>query len=84
MLTENNPNRRMVLVKNPYFHGETYPHEGSYKDNSSGLLKDARKPLPFIDKAIYMLEREKISYWNKFYKATMILLKSLLIVLIRP
>jgi hypothetical protein len=28
MLTENNPNMRMVLARNPNFHGETYPAEG--------------------------------------------------------
>ena len=28
MLTENNPNARMVLERNPNYHGETYPCEG--------------------------------------------------------
>ncbi|HEV7477839.1 MAG TPA: ABC transporter substrate-binding protein, partial [Burkholderiales bacterium] len=28
MLTENNPNARMLLERNPNFHGETYPAEG--------------------------------------------------------
>ncbi len=56
MLTINNPNRQMVLEKNPNFHGELYPAGGS----------DAGKALPFIDKAIYSLEKEMIPYWNKF------------------
>jgi oligopeptide transport system substrate-binding protein len=44
MLTKNNPNRQMVLERNPYFHGETYPSEGETGDRESGLLADAGKP----------------------------------------
>ncbi len=66
MLTENNPNRRMVLVRNPNFHGATYPNEGEPGDRAKGWLDDAGKPLPFIDKVIYSLEKESIPYWNKF------------------
>ncbi|HEB66685.1 MAG TPA: peptide ABC transporter substrate-binding protein, partial [Gammaproteobacteria bacterium] len=66
MLTENNPNRRMVLVRNPNFHGATYPTEGEPGDRAKGWLDDAGKPLPFIDKVIYSLEKESIPYWNKF------------------
>ena len=66
MLTENNPNKRMVLEKNPNYHGETYPDDGELEDIESGLLVDAGKPLPFIDKAIYSLEKESIPSWNKF------------------
>ena len=66
MLTVNNPNRQMVMVRNPNFHGETYPAEGEPGDAESGLLADAGKPLPFIDKVIYSLEKEDIPYWNKF------------------
>lgn len=66
MLKENNPNRRMVMVRNPEFHLETYPHEGEPGDEEKGLLKDAGKKLPFIDKVFYILEKETIPYWNKF------------------
>ncbi len=66
MLTENNPNLRMVLEKNPNFHGETYPTEGSPEDRQAGLLDDAGKPMPFIDRAVYSLEKEAIPRWNKF------------------
>jgi len=66
MLTENNPNRRMVLKANPNFHGETYPREGEPGDREAGLLADAGKPLPFIKKIIFSLEKESIPYWNKF------------------
>jgi ABC-type transport system substrate-binding protein len=65
-LAENDPNRRMVLRKNPYFHGETYPVEGSDDDRQQGLLADAGKPLPFVDEAVFSLEKETIPYWSKF------------------
>ncbi|MCP3870576.1 MAG: ABC transporter substrate-binding protein [Gammaproteobacteria bacterium] len=66
MLEENNPNLRMVLAKNPNFHGERYPTTGEAGDQEAGLLDDAEKPLPFIEKASYSLEKESIPYWNKF------------------
>ena len=66
MLTVNNPNREMVLEKNPRFHGERYPSEGEEDDEKTGLLADAGKALPLIDKALYSLEKESIPYWNKF------------------
>jgi len=66
MLSENNPNLRMVLERNPNFHGELYPQAGEKSDEKIGLLRDAGKSMPFIDKAIYSLEKESIPYWNKF------------------
>jgi len=65
-LQENNPNLRMVLARNPNFHGETYPTEGMRSDAAAGLLADAGRPLPFIERAVYSLEKENIPYWNKF------------------
>ena len=66
MLAENDPNRRMVLSRNPNFHGQTYPCEGEAGDREAGLLTDCGKPLPFIDQAIFTREKESIPYWNKF------------------
>ena len=65
-LAENDPNRRMMLKKNPHFHGEAYPAEGSEEDRRTGLLADAGKPLPLVDEAAYSLEKETIPYWSKF------------------
>jgi len=65
-LAENNPNRRMTLLKNPFFHNESYPAEGEPDDKQKDLLVDAGKPLPFIDKVVFMLEKETIPYWTKF------------------
>src|SRR4051812_24140825 len=66
MLKENNPNARMVLEKNPNFRGEPYPAEGEPEDAQAGLLADAGKALPFIDKLVFSREKEGIPYWNKF------------------
>lgn len=66
MLTENNPNLRMVLQRNPNFRMEYYPNEGQAEDQSNGLLDYAERQLPFLDKAVYSLEKENIPYWNKF------------------
>ena len=66
MLTENNPNRVMILERNPNFHGETYPSDGMPDDGKAGFLDDAGKPLPLIDKVIFSRERESIPRWNKF------------------
>lgn len=66
MLTENNPNARMVLSRNPNFRGEPYPSEGETQDESAGLLRDAGKTMPFIDRVVFSREKEGIPYWNKF------------------
>ena len=66
MLVENNPNARMVLARNPNFHGEAYPSEGAPGDAERGLLRDAGKPVPFIDRVVFTREKEAIPYWNKF------------------
>jgi ABC-type transport system substrate-binding protein len=65
-LTKNDPNRQMILEKNPNYHVEYYPNEGEEKDRAQGLLNDAGQTLPFIDKVVFTLEKESISYWNKF------------------
>jgi oligopeptide transport system substrate-binding protein len=66
MLTVNNPNRQMVLERNPNYHNEFYPTEGEPEDAVNGLLRDAGKRLPFVDKIVFSLEKESIPYWNKF------------------
>jgi len=66
MMVENNPNRRIVLQRNPNYHGERYPDRGEAGDAEAGLLVDAGKPLPFIDRLVFTLEPETIPRWNKF------------------
>ena len=65
-LSENDPNQRMVLSKNPNYMRETYPAQGETGDAQAGLLADAGQTLPLISKVVYTLEKETIPYWNKF------------------
>ncbi|MFA5914926.1 MAG: ABC transporter substrate-binding protein [Burkholderiales bacterium] len=66
MLSENNPNARMVLKRNPNFRGEAYPSSGEPGDAAAGLLADAGKTAPFIDTVVFTREKESIPYWSKF------------------
>ncbi|MFC3908879.1 ABC transporter substrate-binding protein [Legionella dresdenensis] len=66
MLTENNPNRRMVLHKNPNFRQEFFPGHGSSDDISKGYQHQVGERLPLIEQAVYTLEKESIPRWNKF------------------
>jgi ABC-type transport system substrate-binding protein len=66
MLNENNPNARMQLVRNPHFRGEPYPRDGAPDDERAGLLVDANRPMPFVDRVVFTREKESIPYWNKF------------------
>ena len=66
MLTENDPNARMQLVRNPNFRGEPYPAQGEAGDAKQGLLDDTGKTMPFVDRVVFTREKESIPYWNKF------------------
>jgi ABC-type transport system substrate-binding protein len=69
-LAENDPNARMLLRQNPLFHTEYYPSLSPAMKQASGtsdtLLADSGKQLPFIEEAVYSLEKESIPLWNKF------------------
>ena len=61
-----NPNMEIVLKKNENFRLERYPDEGEEADAAAGLLQDAGKALPFIERIVFKLEKEAIPRWNKF------------------
>jgi len=58
------PHKEIVLKRNEHSHPELYPSSSGSED--VGLISDAGKQLPFIDKAVYKLEKEFIPRWNKF------------------
>jgi ABC-type transport system substrate-binding protein len=66
MMTKHNPNEEIVLSRNPNYHDDFYPLSGSDDDQAQGLLADAGKKLPFIDKVSFRLEKESIPIWTKF------------------
>jgi len=66
MQTEYLENRRHVIVRNPNFHGETYPCEGEPGDKEKGYLDDCGKQIPFVDKVVFDLEKEGVPLQAKF------------------
>jgi ABC-type transport system substrate-binding protein len=66
MAVEYVPDRRHVLVRNPNFHGATYPCEGMPGDKEAGLLDDCGKQLPFLDKLVFNTEKDKTPLRSKF------------------
>ncbi len=66
MLGEYQENRRHVLARNPNFRGERYPCEGEPEDRAAGLLADCGKPMPFVDRVVFKIEKERIPQKAKF------------------
>ncbi len=66
MMVKNDPNSEIVLERNPNYRDDFYPTEGAPGDLEAGLLEDAGKPIPFIDRAVYRLEKEVLPLWTKF------------------
>ncbi len=66
MMVRNNPNSEIVLERNPNYRAAYYPGDGEPGDAEAGLLEDAGKRLPLIDRAVFRLERETMSLWTKF------------------
>ena len=68
MLKEWLPNNKIVLVRNPDYWDEYYPSEGMPEDVKNGLLADAGKKLPFLDKVNYFIYKEANTLWLNFLK----------------
>ena len=66
MMVQNNPNSAIVLERNPNYRQDFFPTEGAPGDREKGFLADAGKPIPFVDRAVYRLEKEVLPLWTKF------------------
>ena len=66
MMVKNDPNSEIILERNPNYREDYYPTEGEPGDREKGLLDDAGKRVPFIDRAVYRLEKEVLPLWTKF------------------
>lgn len=66
MMVQNDPNSAIVLERNPNYREDFFPTEGAPGDAEAGLLADAGKRVPFIDRAVFRLEKEGLSLWTKF------------------
>ncbi len=62
---------KVELVKNPTWHGGTYPTSGGEGDEAAGLLEDAGKSLPFVDKVVFHEIIEDQPRWLNFIKGTL-------------
>jgi len=56
------------MVRNPNFRGEFYPSEGESDDLEEGLLADAGKKLPMVDKISFVLIEEDQPRWLQFLR----------------
>ncbi|GAB4108016.1 MAG: ABC transporter substrate-binding protein [Phycisphaeraceae bacterium] len=57
---------KIILDRNPTFRKELYPAEGEPGDAEKGLLADAGKPLPLIDRIDITIIEEDQPLWLKF------------------
>ncbi len=65
-MAENRRNWQLVLERNPYYDSMRYPCEGSAEDAAAGLLRDCGVELPFIDRAVFSIEKEAVPLQGKF------------------
>lgn len=59
---------KIVYHKNPNYRKETYPTEGNPGDKEKGLLKDAGKTLPLVEKLVVYIQPESQPRWLSFEK----------------
>lgn len=67
----------LTLVKNPDYNTSTYPSQGDRLSHSRGLLKDAGKELPFIDKVEFKIMKESQTRWLNFLSKKIHLLRNI-------
>ena len=77
-LREYDPTNQIAFVRNPNFRTERYPSlprpaagdaraARHYEDMvAAGMLTDAGKRLPMVDRIVLRMEKESIPRWNKF------------------
>ncbi|MBY0515654.1 MAG: ABC transporter substrate-binding protein [Bacteriovoracaceae bacterium] len=61
---------RIVYKRNPTFRDKFYPSEGEASDESQGLLSDAGKKLPLVEKIIVNIVIEAQPQWLNFQKGS--------------
>jgi oligopeptide transport system substrate-binding protein len=59
---------KLEMVRNTKWREETYPTEGSVEDKAKGLLDDAGKKIPFVDKIVILEIVEDQTRWLNFMK----------------
>lgn len=60
--------KEFVLERNPHFHTEFYPTSGAEEYRAQGMLADAGKQLPFLDRIVVQIVKEEQPQWFNFLK----------------
>ncbi len=71
VLSKFEQSNKIVYYKNPKFREKFYPSEGEEGDEKSGLLLDAGKKLPLVDRINVHFVVESQPKWQNFMKAKM-------------
>jgi oligopeptide transport system substrate-binding protein len=69
ILKEFDQSNKIVYYRNPKFREKFYPSEGEEGDDKLGLLADAGKKLPLVDKIVVHIIIESQPKWQNFQKA---------------
>ena len=59
-------NYRIEFERSPTYHGDTYPTRGAPGDREKGLLEDACKPLPLLDRVTQYVIADDSTEWLMF------------------
>jgi len=62
---------RIILERNPQYWDDTYPTEGMPEDEEKGLLEDAGKSLPFVDRVNVYIYEEPQTWWLNFLQGNL-------------
>ena len=68
MLDKFTQTNKITYQRNPKFRDKFYPSEGAEKFKKMGLLKDAGKKIPFVDKVVVHVMTESQPRWLSFLK----------------
>ena len=63
-----NQTSSIEYTKNPNFRDVYYPTEGTKTDKENGLLKNAGKKVPFVEKLVVHIQKESQPAWLSFEK----------------
>jgi ABC-type transport system substrate-binding protein len=66
VMTEHVKKQRITLEVNPNRPVERYPADGEPGDREAGLLDDAGRQLPLVERVVFNILREGVTGWNLF------------------
>lgn len=62
---------KITYLRNPTYRDKFFPSEGEAEDEAAGLLADAGKKLPLVDKVVVNIMVESQPRWLSFQKGTL-------------